>query len=273
MMSMQLSDLVIYTKSKRFISFQYSRANQKFYEVNSLSEQEAQKLVQSSGPEFVQHTRRFLTRIYPKGLRTGSSNFFPQEFWNVGCQMAAMNFQTPGIPMDLQDGRFLDNGRCGYVLKPEFLRTEDSGRYKTCPVFFTIKVISGFFLPHGSLSKTNNTTLLVKAEIYGAREDRCSRETTAVRNNSLNPSWNQSLTFHVRVPELALCRLSLEDQLSILSNETLGQYTLPLTSMSRGYRIIPLLNKYGQTLSPAALFVHILSVTTSRYDGTIKQAI
>lgn len=37
--------------------------------------------------EFVQHTLRFLTRIYPKGIRTNSSNYNPQEFWNVGSQM------------------------------------------------------------------------------------------------------------------------------------------------------------------------------------------
>ncbi|XP_073506672.1 1-phosphatidylinositol 4,5-bisphosphate phosphodiesterase zeta-1 isoform X2 [Phyllobates terribilis] len=263
MMSMQLSDLVIYTKSKKFISFQYSREKQKFYETNSLSEQEALKLARSSAPEFVHHTSKFLTRIYPKGSRTSSSNFCPQEFWNVGCQMAALNFQTPGIPMDLQDGKFRDNGGCGYVLKPEYLRREESGlhpcgeKHRTRPLFFTIKVISGFFLPHGSLSKTNTTSLTVTAEIYGGPDDGRQRKTRVVKNNSLNPFWNQSLTFSVRLPELALLRVSLEDQLSILSSEFLGQYTLPLTSMSRGYRIIPLLNKYGQSLSPAALFVHI----------------
>ncbi|CAH2278585.1 1-phosphatidylinositol 4,5-bisphosphate phosphodiesterase zeta-1, partial [Pelobates cultripes] len=34
----------------------------------------------------------------------------------------ALNFQTPGIPMDLLVGKFNDNGGCGYILKPEFLR-------------------------------------------------------------------------------------------------------------------------------------------------------
>ena len=33
----------------------------------------------------------------------------------------ALNFQTPGEQMDLNQGRFLPNGRCGYVLKPSFL--------------------------------------------------------------------------------------------------------------------------------------------------------
>lgn len=34
----------------------------------------------------------------------------------------ALNFQTPGYEMDLNAGRFLINGQCGYVLKPACLR-------------------------------------------------------------------------------------------------------------------------------------------------------
>lgn len=37
------------------------------------------------------------------------------------CCAVALNFQTPGEQMDLNQGRFLSNGRCGYILKPSFL--------------------------------------------------------------------------------------------------------------------------------------------------------
>lgn len=37
-----------------------------------------------------------LSRIYPKGTRVDSSNYMPQVFWNAGCQMVALNFQTVG---------------------------------------------------------------------------------------------------------------------------------------------------------------------------------
>lgn len=37
------------------------------------------------------------------------------------CCAVALNFQTPGEQMDLNQGRFLANGRCGYILKPAFL--------------------------------------------------------------------------------------------------------------------------------------------------------
>ena len=32
----------------------------------------------------------------PKGTRVDSSNYMPQLFWNVGCQLVALNFQTLG---------------------------------------------------------------------------------------------------------------------------------------------------------------------------------
>ena len=38
----------------------------------------------------------------------------------------ALDFQTPGEQMDLNQGRFLPNGHCGYILKPGFLRTPAS---------------------------------------------------------------------------------------------------------------------------------------------------
>nr|XP_047904547.1 1-phosphatidylinositol 4,5-bisphosphate phosphodiesterase zeta-1 isoform X7 [Anser cygnoides] len=144
--AIELSDLVIYTKSEKFVSFEHSLANQKCYENNSIGEVKARKFVKHSGNEFVSHTSRFITRIYPKGTRANSSNYNPQEFWNVGCQMVALNFQTPGVQMELQNGKFLDNGGCGYILKPEFLRNRSStfnpynvGRYSK-PMSLSIRL-------------------------------------------------------------------------------------------------------------------------------------
>lgn len=41
-----------------------------------------------------------MSRIYPKGTRIDSSNYSPQLFWNVGCQMVALNYQTMGRNKD-----------------------------------------------------------------------------------------------------------------------------------------------------------------------------
>ncbi|KFV11355.1 1-phosphatidylinositol 4,5-bisphosphate phosphodiesterase zeta-1, partial [Tauraco erythrolophus] len=235
-----LSDLVIYTKSEKFVSFEHSLSNQKCYENNSIGETRARKFVKHSAEEFVSHTSRFLTRIYPKGTRTNSSNYNPQEFWNVGCQLVALNFQTPGLQMELQNGKFLDNGSSGYILKPEFLRNRNStftphnvGRYSN-PIRLSIRLISGHQLPPSNLSKTNKADPLVHIEIYGVPEDQTKRKSSVVKSNALNPRWNEIFSFTVQVPELALIRFCVEDEISLVANEFLGQYTLPLLSLKKG---------------------------------------
>ncbi|NWS66673.1 PLCZ1 phosphodiesterase, partial [Crotophaga sulcirostris] len=235
-----LSDLVIYTKSVKFVSFEHSLTNQKCYENNSIGELRARKFVKHSAREFVSHTSRFITRIYPKGTRTTSSNYNPQEFWNVGCQMVALNFQTEGVQMELQNGKFLDNGGCGYILKPEFLRNRSStftpenvGRYST-PMVLSIRLISGHQLPPSSLSKTNKADPLVQIEIYGVPEDQTKKKSTVQKSNALCPRWDETFSFTVQVPELALIRFCVEDEISLVSNDFLGQYTLPLLSLKKG---------------------------------------
>ena len=43
----------------------------------------------------------------------------------IQCTMyfvVALNYQTPGKPMDWSIGKFLQNGNSGYILKPEIMR-------------------------------------------------------------------------------------------------------------------------------------------------------
>lgn len=49
------------------------------------------------GAEFVLHNARQLSRVYPSGMRTDSSNFNPQEMWNVGCQIGKSTCDVKGF--------------------------------------------------------------------------------------------------------------------------------------------------------------------------------
>ncbi|XP_023247877.1 1-phosphatidylinositol 4,5-bisphosphate phosphodiesterase beta-4-like, partial [Copidosoma floridanum] len=75
--------------------------------------------------QFVNYNKRQMSRIYPKGTRVDSSNYMPQVFWNAGCQMVALNYQTPDLPMQLNQGKFEYNNMTGYLLKPDFMRRPD----------------------------------------------------------------------------------------------------------------------------------------------------
>ncbi|XP_056655288.1 1-phosphatidylinositol 4,5-bisphosphate phosphodiesterase zeta-1 isoform X7 [Monodelphis domestica] len=232
-LSLELSDLVIYTKAEKFKSFHHAQINQKFNENNSIGELRARKLSKQKAREFISHTNSFITRIYPKATRTDSSNYIPQEFWNVGCQMVALNFQTPGVPMDLYNGKFLDNGGCGYLLKPEILRNPklnfSPSEFKHYnPTILSIRLISGFQLPS---TYWNNSLVLI--EIYGIPDDQTKQQTHVIRRNAFDPRWNETFTFTIHAPEMALIRFVAESQSTIGANEFLGQYTLPLLCMEK----------------------------------------
>ncbi|MEJ1280031.1 phospholipase C zeta 1 [Cricetulus griseus] len=219
-LALALSDLVIYTKAEKFRSFQYSRLYQQFNENNSIGEYRARKLSK---------------------LRV------------------ALNFQTPGVPMDLQNGKFLDNGGSGYLLKPDFLRdttlsfnpsdTNGDGH----PITLTLRVISGIQLPV-NLSSSN---ILVIVEVYGVPNDHVKQQTRVVKHNTFSPRWNETFTFIIQVPELALVRFVVENQGFLAGNEFLGQYTLPVLCMNKGYRHVPLYSKAGAKLEPSSLFVYV----------------
>ncbi|XP_055521407.1 LOW QUALITY PROTEIN: 1-phosphatidylinositol 4,5-bisphosphate phosphodiesterase delta-4-like, partial [Leucoraja erinacea] len=268
-LSRELSDCVVYCKTVPFHSFKHSRAHYKFYEISSFTESKARKLVREYGGEFVQHNAWQLSRIYPSGLRTDSSNYHPQDMWNSGCQIVALNFQSAGEEMDLNDGRFSPNGHCGYLLKPVFMRSpsgtfhpdhpqQTSAAYR--PLNLTIQVISGQQLPKVTNSKPGwIVDPLVRVEIHGVAMDNAKMETKYIDNNGTTrpPVWRETLRFMVHVPDLALGRFLVEDYDLASKNDFVGQFTLPLTSITPGYRHVPLLSQDGTPLTPASLFVHV----------------
>ncbi|KAI3356541.1 hypothetical protein L3Q82_017746 [Scortum barcoo] len=241
-LSMELSDLVVYCKSVHFHGFEHARLQAKCYEMSSFSESKAKRLAKEAGTDFVQYNTKQLTRIYPSGLRTDSSNYNPQDMWNVGCQIVALNFQTAGLEMDLNDGLFRQNDCCGYILKPDFMRDsntqfspekpEDRHGYK--PLRLSIQVISGQQLPKVNQKEGSIVDPLVRVEIYGVPQDQAKEETSHINNNGFNPVWNETLNFVIHTPELALVRFEVEDYDKASRNDFIGQFTLPFTCIQAG---------------------------------------
>ncbi|XP_036595446.1 1-phosphatidylinositol 4,5-bisphosphate phosphodiesterase delta-1 isoform X4 [Trichosurus vulpecula] len=257
----ELSDLVIYCKSVHFQGFQQPA----FYEMSSFTENRALKLAQESGNTFIRHNIKHLSRIYPAGWRTDSSNYSPVDMWNVGCQIVALNFQTPGMEMDVYQGRFQDNGFSGYVLKPAFLRDPNS-KFNPRAVAegpwwnrkrLRVQVISGQQLPKVNKNKNSIVDPKVTVEIHGVSRDNASLQTTVVSNNGFNPRWDKEFQFEVDVPELALVRFVVEDYDASSKNDFVGQCTIPFFSLKKGYRHIHLLSKNGDQYPSATLFVKI----------------
>ncbi|XP_028989038.1 1-phosphatidylinositol 4,5-bisphosphate phosphodiesterase delta-3-A-like [Betta splendens] len=264
-LSPELSELVVYTRSVSFKSFEQA-AKSPATDMSSFSESDALRLIKDSGMHFVRHNSHQLSRIYPSGQRLQSSNYNPQEMWNAGCQIVALNFQTPGEQMDLNHGRFRQNGQCGYILKPPFMCRPDTtfnpenvgGGPGHRPHLLTVRVISAQQLPKPQWDKPSSIVdPQVWVEVHGVPIDNDKKKTHYVENNGFNPRWDCTFNFTVHVPDLALVRFMVEDYDYTSRNDFLGQCTLPFTSLRTGYRHVRLLKLDGSSLSPASLFVHV----------------
>ncbi|XP_070296936.1 1-phosphatidylinositol 4,5-bisphosphate phosphodiesterase beta-1-like, partial [Salvelinus sp. IW2-2015] len=105
----EMSNLVSYVQPVKFNSFEASKKINRSYQMSSFVETKALEQLTKSPVEFVEYNKLQLSRIYPKGTRVDSSNYNPQLFWNAGCQLVALNFQTidhlrPVLPIRRRKG-------------------------------------------------------------------------------------------------------------------------------------------------------------------------
>eukprot|EP00758_Cryptobia_borreli_P004676 Tbor_TRINITY_DN4514_c0_g1::TRINITY_DN4514_c0_g1_i1::g.15773::m.15773/K05857/PLCD; phosphatidylinositol phospholipase C, delta len=171
-MSQKLSDLVIveavpYTEDTTVLD------KRQGYNCSSFTEGKASQIMKNQREMFRTLNSCMLSRIYPSGRRFDSSNFHPLPYWNDGCQIVSLNWQTSdSYEMRLNKGRFMENGNCGYILKPKYLRdlyvgkdnntekeassVQMQAREKQPYSSITVGVISGFHLPkpEGKSDKT-----------------------------------------------------------------------------------------------------------------------
>lgn len=59
----------------------------------------------------------------------------------------ALNYQTWGTEMFLNEAQFNQNGRCGYVLKPDFLRPGEVVKPSTVQKKLELTILSGQHIP------------------------------------------------------------------------------------------------------------------------------
>ncbi|KAG7254777.1 hypothetical protein CRUP_035131, partial [Coryphaenoides rupestris] len=186
-----------------------------------------------------------------------------------------MNYQTPGLMMDLNLGWFRQNGNCGYVLRPAIMREEVSyfsaNARDSLPgvsaQLLHIKVISGQNLPkpRGSAAKGDVVEPYIYAEIHGIPADCAEQRTKTVSQNGDNPVFDESFEFQINLPELAALRFVVLDD-DYIGDEFIGQYTIPFECLQPGYRHVPLQSLTGEFLANTTLFVHI-AITNRRGGG------
>lgn len=261
----ELSNLIVYCRSVPFAKDKIGN----FTEMSSFAEHKAEKWISPSECNFMMnyHKKQF-TRVYPKGLRAKSSNFDPTRFWNCGVQMTALNYQTPDRAMQINQAKFRQNRCSGYVLRPNFMFEIDEVDYSIkfdpydprtldCPpMYLSLTILSGRYL--GRSSSKGYVSPYVEIEIAGIEADQSKRKTSTVRDNGLNPVWNETFNFEIRCSELAFLRITVFDEDVFGDARFLGHGTYPINCICRrGYRSIPLMNEYSEELELSTLLVRI----------------
>ncbi|XP_061074721.1 1-phosphatidylinositol 4,5-bisphosphate phosphodiesterase eta-2-like [Conger conger] len=255
-----LSDLVKYTKSVRVHDIETQAATCS-WQVSSLSETKVNQIMQLKPAQFVRFNQRQLLRVYPSSYRVDSSNYNPQPFWNSGCHLVALNYQSEGRVLQLNRAKFSSNGNCGYILKPKCMckgafnpMLEDSWPVQG-KTQLVLKIISGQQLPKpkGSMLGDRGEIIdpYVEVEIIGIPVDCCKDQTRVVDDNGFNPMWEETLVFTVHMPQIALVRFLVWDH-DPIGRDFIGQRTIAFTSMLPGYRHVHL-----EGMEEASVFVHV----------------
>ncbi|XP_062499193.1 1-phosphatidylinositol 4,5-bisphosphate phosphodiesterase beta-1-like [Corticium candelabrum] len=255
--NLELAALVNYITPVRFKSFEDAHKKNRSYEMSSLSETTAAAHLKQNPVEFVNYNKRQLTRVYPKGSRYDSSNYMPQVFWNTGCQIVALNFQTYDVPFQLHLGKFEFNKSCGYLLKPVCMRRPDKefDPFVESPMDGVVAATLKVKIISGQMLCGHRCGTYVELEMYGLPTDTVRRryKTRTVQSTQMNTVWNEEqwVFKKVVVPELVMLRFAVYDD----GNRFLSQRVIPLTAIQAGYRHIPLRNELNQPIDYATLFV------------------
>uniref|UniRef100_A0A146L2V9 1-phosphatidylinositol 4,5-bisphosphate phosphodiesterase n=2 Tax=Lygus hesperus TaxID=30085 RepID=A0A146L2V9_LYGHE len=254
-----LSSMVNYAQPIKFQGFDVAEQKNIHHNMSSFAENTGLGYLKSQALEFVNYNKRQMSRIYPKGTRADSSNYMPQVFWNAGCQMVSLNFQTPDLPMQLNQGKFEYNGNCGYLLKPDFMRRSDRNfdPFAESPVDGVIAAQCSVQVIAGQFLSDKKVGTYVEVDMYGLPTDTIRKEfrTRMVPANGLNPVYNEEpfLFRKVVLPDLAVLRFGVYDE----NGKLLGQRILPLDGLQAGYRHISLRTEANFPMSLPMLFCNI----------------
>lgn len=255
----EMSSLVNYVQPVKFDTFEVSAQKNQSYVISSFVETKAYDLLTKFPVQFVEYNKRQMSRIYPKGTRMDSSNYMPQMFWNVGCQMVALNFQTMDLAMQQNMAVFEFNGASGYILKHEFMRRADK-QFDPFTVdridvvvanTLSITIISGQFLSDKCVK------IYVEVELFGLPGDPKRKYKTKLSStaNSINPIWKEEpFVFEkILMPEIASLRVAAFEE----GGKFIGHRIIPINVIRSGYHHMCLRSESNMPLTLPSLFVYV----------------
>ncbi|CAI2356478.1 unnamed protein product [Caenorhabditis sp. 36 PRJEB53466] len=230
------------------------------YQVTSLNENAAKKLMKRHPAKCISYTRDHLIRTYPSAKHYDSSNFNPINCWAHGMQMVALNFQTPDVIMAVNQAMFEQSGNCGYQLKPKCLWDDSHLLYnKFLPLSKDISGHSALLLNLTIISgqhvypNTHYASLYVEIEVIGIQNDCVREKSKVVQRNSVNPIWNHTTQLRIACVDLAFLRIAVCD--SGQNGRVVAHRVVPVKCIRPGFRHLPLRTPANLPIDNAMIFI------------------
>jgi phosphatidylinositol phospholipase C delta len=279
----ELADLGVYAQSVKprdaswYIDGKVKDGSPQHHLIN-ISETGLASHMTEHAAEIARHNARHLMRVFPKGTRISSRNLSPIPFWAIGAQICALNWQTFGASMQLNDALFA--GTAGYVLKPAALRAGGSGALSSQARRRTLRLrvagATGIPVPEGrdpdDVNPYLTCTLLQPAGTGTEDLIKVKRKTAAYHKRKVlklpflglagaeglnpeptDPVWDETLEWEFNDDELVFVRMLIKSDDSFSSNPILAVAAVRLMYVQPGWRFVRMLDLRGHETSCSLL--------------------
>jgi len=258
---------------------------------------------------FVTFNNTALSYFVPKNERV---NQFSCDAWAFGAQMVGINYynakrgkgySTEEIQEDhhrvAQLGRFAQNGRCGYVLKPHTLRDHHVEEYRRIRAerraraeklkdaalgsnatdlqeekdpqevddFLDYNEGTGSCIVKIRLISAHRlpkgmaeiSSVYLYLKLVGFKDDEKDYRSTVVEENGLRPEWDESFEFKCERREFDILCFKVFEK-GVVEDYLLCQAAIPLSCLRQGYRCVELRDADGRRVSSyPTLFLHVIT--------------
>lgn len=87
--------------------------------------------------------------------------------------------------------------------------------------------------------------------------------TRVVADNGFNPVWQETFTFRLQRPEVAILYMAVHDAVDVARTAFLAYFAVPLTAVRIGYRSCPLRSALGKKFPLCSLLVRFERMPTA----------
>jgi phosphatidylinositol phospholipase C, delta len=233
----------------------------------NVSEVQLAKQMPANNEKISIHNSKHLMRVFPKGTRINSTNLQPTSFWGIGAQICALNWQTFGLSMQLNEALF--SGTDGYVLKPGPLRAGGSGQMnKGKKIKLRLHIAGATNIPLPADREEDEIRPYVTCSLVhpDKLDDKVTkRRTVYYRQHRLgflhrgenptnvNPIWDEVLEWEYEDNDLVFLRLLIKSDDTLARNPVFAVATVRLQYVTSDWVFIRFLDLKGKETKCAVL--------------------